>query len=87
MSVLDRTLNLVQTTLDEFDSPNYKLSSVLRKAIRIARLRNDYENLWWLQEEMLADDDKEARNRIQKELLPHYSREQFLATGQFEKDG
>ena len=80
MSVLDRTLNLVQTTLDEFDSLNYKLSSVLRKAIRIARLRNDYENLWWLQEEMLADDDKEARNRIQKELLPHYSREQFEGT-------
>jgi hypothetical protein len=77
MSVLDRTLKLVQTTLDEFDNPNYKLSSVLRKAIRIARLRNDHENLWWLQEEMLADSDKEARNRIKRELLPHYSREQF----------
>lgn len=80
MSVLDRTLSLVQTTLDEFDSPNYKLSGVLRKAIRIARLRSDYENLWWLQEEMLADGDKEARNRIEKELLPHYSREQFEGT-------
>jgi ABC-type transport system involved in cytochrome c biogenesis ATPase subunit len=61
----------------EFDGPDYRLSSVRRKAIRIARLRNDYENLWWLQAEMLADSDKEARNRIKKELLPHYSKDEF----------
>lgn len=77
MSVQDKMLNIVQVALDEFNSPDYKLSSVLRKAIRIARLRNDYENLWWLEYEMISLWDETARERITKEILRHYSTDDF----------
>lgn len=78
--MLERTLALVHQALAEFDEPDYKLSSVIRKAIRIARLRSDYENLWWLQEEMIESREREARERIEREMSPHYSSENFERT-------
>lgn len=77
MNVLDRTLDLVQEALSEFDRPEYRLSNVIRKAIRIARLRNDYENLWWLEEEMIESGERKARERLENEILPHYSASDF----------
>lgn len=77
MNVLDRTLDLVHQALNEFDKPDYKLSNVIRKAIRIARLRNDFENLWWLEEEMIESRERKARERIENEILPHYSGKDF----------
>lgn len=77
MDVLDRTLNLVHEALSEFDKPEYRLSTVVRKAIRVARLRNDYENLWWLEEEMIESRERKARERIENEIVPHYSADDF----------
>jgi hypothetical protein len=50
---------------------------VVRKAIRIARLRNDFENLWWLEEEVIESRERAARERMERELLPHFSAEDF----------
>jgi hypothetical protein len=77
VNMLDRMLSIVQQALEEFDSPNYELSGVIRKAVRIARLRNDYENLWWLQEEMIESRERKARERVENEIKPHYSADDF----------
>jgi hypothetical protein len=79
MNVLDRILALVQEALNEFDDPNYRLSNIMRKAIRIARLRNDYDNLWWLEYEMIPFENRDAQERIVWEILPHYSKDRFAA--------
>jgi hypothetical protein len=39
---------LVTAALDGLDDPRVPLSTIVRKAIRIARLRRDYKNLLWL---------------------------------------
>ncbi len=77
MDALDRTLDLVHQALSEFDKPDYRLSNVVRKAIRIARLRNDFENLWWLEEEVVESRERAARERMERELSPHFSAEDF----------
>ena len=77
MSLIDKVLELVQKAFDEFDSPNYRLSNVIRKGIRIARLRSDYDSLLWLEEEMLSQEDNEVRIIIQREIQPHYSKNEF----------
>ncbi len=64
--------DLVQQALNEFDSPEMTVGALCRRAIRIARLRNDWENLWWLLMEVEAVGDKEAKLRRVKELAPHF---------------
>lgn len=77
MQVSEKLIDLVDKALSEFDSPDFRLSTVIRKAIRVARLRNDFDNLWWLEMEMVSLENKEARKRIMKEIQAHYSRERF----------
>jgi hypothetical protein len=79
VDVLDRILQLVSNALDDLDNPACKLSGSIRKAIRIARLRNNYDNLWWLEYEMIAWENKDAKRRIDQELLPYYTKTQFEA--------
>jgi hypothetical protein len=77
MQIIDKILSLVTAALESIDDPNIRLSAIIRKAIRIARLRNDFDNLWWLEWEMMEWTDKEARKRIICELAPHYTDELF----------
>lgn len=77
MNVLDRVLALTTETLGELESGQSKLSAILRKSMRIARLRNDYENLWWLHLEMSSVDNKDAQRRIAFEIAPHYTEDEF----------
>lgn len=67
-------LDLVQRALDELDSPGARLSSVIRKAIRVARLRRDYDSLYWLAMEMRTIGDEEAKKDIYYEVAPHLTR-------------
>lgn len=76
MTAQDRILELVNKALDELDSPEVALSTVVRKAIRIARLRNDYDNLWWLGLEMIFFNDSEIR-KLHDEIICHYTKERF----------
>ncbi len=73
----DYTLNLVRAALNELDQRDCRLSVVARKALRIARLRNDWEAVYWLQIELDGLADKNARNRRIGEVAPYFSREAF----------
>lgn len=77
MSHLDRVANLVQNALNEFDNPEMTVGTLCRRAIRIARLRNDFESLWWLLMEVEAIGDRQAKLRRVKELAPHFTREKW----------
>lgn len=71
------TLELVRTALDELDHPDSSLSGVTRKALRIARLRNDWEAVYWLQTELEGYNDKNAIHRRMGECAPYFSKERF----------
>ena len=79
MQVSEKLMDLVDKALSEFDSTDFRLSNVMRKAIRIARLRNDFDNLWWLEMEMISFENTEARQKIIKEIQAHYSSDRFKA--------
>ena len=76
--VLDRLIVLTQGALDEFGSQHVPLSASLNKAIRIAVLRNDYLNVYWLREETLSFDDEDAIRRLREEMRPHFSQSDYI---------
>ena len=53
---------LLAEALTAADDAAVPVSVLARKAMRIARLRNDWENQWWLQMEMLTIDDTRAKS-------------------------
>jgi len=71
----DAALKLIHEALAELDQPGARLSSVIRKALRVARLRNDWVAVFWLQQEMSAFTDHEASRRNIAELSPHFTKE------------
>ncbi len=73
----DYTLDLVRAALDELDQQNSRLSVVARKALRIARLRNDWAAVYWLQMELDGPGDENASSRRVGEVAPYFSREAF----------
>jgi len=73
---LRNTLEFVTTTLNEVESNQVPLSSIIRKCIWVARLRNDYENLWWLELEMIPFTHQEEWHRVRREVAPHFSQAQ-----------
>ncbi len=74
---LDRCLVLVSEALRDIDNEPVRLSAIIRKCIRVARLRNDYANLWWLEQEMCSKVHEHARLRIQHQVEPHFSKGEF----------
>lgn len=75
---IDRILGLVSEAFKDLDNNDCPLSSVIRKAIRIAGLRNDYSNLCWLKYEMTDAANTEARREAMREIIPFYSKEQYV---------
>jgi hypothetical protein len=62
------------------------VSVLARKAMRIARLRNDWENQWWLQMEMLTIDDTRAKSgkflqTASEAIRPHMTQDEYNAMG------
>lgn len=82
MNPQDYILNLVREALAEIDLPSSRLGSTVRKAIRIARMRNDHLNLWWLELELVTHDNATARKRVLGDILPHMTKEQYDFHGQ-----
>jgi hypothetical protein len=58
MSASQYILDLVKTALQ---GNVEKVSELIRQSARIARLRNDYLNLWWLEWEMVPIIDKRIK--------------------------
>lgn len=77
---------LLDEALAAADNPAVPVSVLARKAMRIARLRNDWENQWWLQMEMLTIDDTRAKSgkflqTASEEIRPHMTQEEYNAMG------
>jgi len=76
---IDPILSLVTQALEELESKQAPLSAVIRKAIRVARLRNDYDNLAWLGLEMYSFKEEDKRRQLAREVVPHYTKQEFEA--------
>lgn len=70
-------LALVREALAELDEVPARLTPVMRKAIRIARLRSDWEAVYWLSMELEPLGDKEARARRIGEVAPFFTRDEM----------
>jgi hypothetical protein len=72
--------SLVEEALAEVGREEVPTSAILDKAIRIARLRNDAENLIWLTMEARAPSDEGAKERALDELRPFFDTYEELKT-------
>lgn len=77
MSQNEYILNLVREAIHALDTEQAKLSVVLRTCIRIARLRNDFYNLIWLQREIIDNSNEYERSRAFEEITPHFEKGEF----------
>ena len=64
----DQVKTLVAEALESIATPAVPLSSVLCRAIRIARLRGDAASLAWIELELRSGEDAGARNAIRREI-------------------
>ena len=71
-------LSLVNDSLKDIESDNIPLSSIIRKCNRIAHLRNDFINLWWLEWEMINIGDEDLSAEIVKKIAPHLTKEEKI---------
>jgi hypothetical protein len=70
---IDRITALVDEAFADLANPEVRLSDVIAKAIRIARLRNDFDNLHWLEMELRPLGDERARWALAAEFGGHYT--------------
>jgi hypothetical protein len=70
------TLSLVAQALDDLASNRLPLSAIIQKTIRIARLREDYVNLWWLEWEMVNIIHEKTRFQAIPEII-HLTKDQI----------
>jgi hypothetical protein len=73
----DRIMDLVNQAFADLDNNEVPLSNVIGKAIRIARLRGDFDNLYWLEMEQRPLGDDRARSEFIAEVADHYSRDEL----------
>ena len=77
MSEQSELLQLVQSTISSLDSGTVKLGAIIRSCIRIARLRNDFVSLLWLQREIIDNQNEYERRRVFSEIMPHFTKDLF----------
>ena len=77
----EHVLQLVREALGELDHPDARLSATIRKAIRIARLRQDFDNLFWLEFEMMSVESISTIIPVKDEIRPHYSKDEWNRLG------
>jgi len=78
VTVLERLLALVTDALADIERGSAPLSSVIQKALRLARLRNDHEAVFWLSLEMIRPEDTEAKRELLAELSPRFTRTELV---------
>ena len=76
MDLNEHVLRLTFDALTDIENAHVPLSAI-RRSIRISRLRNDFDNLWWLEMEMCDSKDLN-KTHILKEIIPHYTNERYL---------
>ena len=77
MSDQSELLHLVRSTITALDKDEIKLSAAIRGCLRIARLRNDFISLIWLQREIIDNQNDYERARAFSEIIPHFTKDQL----------
>jgi hypothetical protein len=76
------SLNLARAALDEIDAGTVGLSAVIAKAARVARIMRDFDNLLWLELELVClRDPAGGPAAFAEELKPHYSKDEWTTLG------
>ena len=70
-------LKLVNQAFEYIEDESTSLSKTVQKCIRIARLRNDFINLWWLDWETINIENTKLSNKVIEEISPHLTNEMF----------
>lgn len=77
----------MEAALAAADNPDVPVSVVARQALRVAKLRNDWEAQWWLTLEMATvSDDKDWKGnaiakRMSAEVAAHMTPDEHRAIG------
>ena len=77
MDVKKKILSLLDGSFTSLDDSSVPTSTIVRKAIRIARLRKDFHNLVWLDWEMADGTEPQARRAILLEAGSHFELKQL----------
>ncbi|HEX4669706.1 MAG TPA: hypothetical protein VH275_07015 [Solirubrobacterales bacterium] len=72
-SISDRVIALLDHTFESLAREDVPLSEVVFQAARVARLRNDFDNLFWLELEQRAIGSREDFEALEREFAGHYS--------------
>ena len=78
MDIDEHILQLVLESHSDIENSNVPLSTVISKCIRVAKLRNDFYNLIWLEWEMIDLTDKDLKYSVLADLLPHFNSETLV---------
>lgn len=76
MADIQRVQRLVEAALDEFDDAQIMTSHILRRCLRIAKLRNDYPSLLWLELESQDVTTKGPATHLGPDILLHFDRDE-----------
>lgn len=68
-------LKLVNQAFESLEDESTPLSKTVQKCIRIARLRSDFINLWWLDWETIDIVNTKLSNKVIEEISPHLTNE------------
>ncbi len=71
-SISDRVIALLDRAFDSLARQDVPLSEVVFQAARVARLRNDFDNLFWLELEQRAISSREDFEALEREFAAHY---------------
>lgn len=77
MNTSEHILSQAREAIHGIETNSLPLSAIIRKCIRIARLRNDFVNLLWLEREIIDSTNKFENERIISEIKPHLVKEQL----------
>ena len=78
-SISDRVIALLDRAFESMAREDIPLSEVVFQAARVARLRNDFDNLFWLELEQRAISSKEDFEALEREFAGHYSSSELVA--------
>lgn len=77
MNAQDFLLQLTREALADLEAGELRIAVAMKRAIRLARLRSDWEAVYWLSVELEPLADKEARYRRIAEVAPHLTRDEL----------
>lgn len=76
-TALAKLAGQVQDALERADDPAFLTSVLTSRALRVARLRNDWLTIMTLQAELRTARDADAKQRVVEEVGPHLGEEQL----------